>query len=130
MAFAFDPTVPGNWELTHNSFREVTTAPNAERGYIPIRPTDLPEIFTSPVIAVSAGNTQSRGTWLLGCNLYQQVDITGLTEFQGQQIFVPINRPPTIFTMPIAVPQYQLYLEVPYWHLQLSLSIWQYTGPI
>lgn len=130
MPFTFDPDAPGNWELIHNSFRTVQQAPNAERGYIPIPPADLPEIFTSPVIAVSAGNTQARGTWWLGCNLFQQVDITGLTEFQSEQISVPINRPPTIFTMPIAVPQYQLYVEVPYWHTQLNLSIWQYTGQL
>ena len=130
MPFAFDPNAPDNWELIHNSFREVTQAPNAERGYIPIPPADLAEVFTSPVIAVSAGNTQARGTWWLGCNLFQQVGITGLTEFQSEMISVPVNRPPTIFVMPIAVPQYQLYMEVPYWHLQLNLSIWQYIGQL
>lgn len=114
----------------HNSFRTVQTAPSELRGYFPIPPADLAETFTSPIIAIGAGNIHARATWFVGCNLFQQIEIQGFTSFQSERLTVPINRPPTIFRLPIVVPSYRLSLEVPFWHLEISLSIWQYVGEL
>lgn len=130
MPFTFDPVVADHWELTHNSFRSVQQSPNSERGYIPIPPADLPELFTAPVIAVGVGNIHARAHWWLGCCLFQQVEIAGSSAFQSERLSVPINRPPTILSIPLIVPSYRLYLEIPYWHLEVSLSIWQYRAQV
>lgn len=130
MPFVFDPAADDQWVLTHNSFQTVQQSSEGVRGYIPIPPADLPETFTEPTIAVGCGNIHARATWWLGCNLFQQIEIAGFTAFQSERLTVPINRPPTIFSLPIIAPSYRLYLEVPFWHLEVSLSIWQFTGSV
>jgi hypothetical protein len=46
------------------------------------------------------------------------------------QRVVLLNRGGTLIQFPRYAPQYRLEVEVPKWHKEMDLTIWEYIGPI
>lgn len=122
-----DLNSPDNWQLAYN---ETTVAGRLAGGYIPLIPFDLPILFTSPLLLISAENIDAKPWWFLGCKLQQKV-LTAISpgEAIGRYAKVPINRP-ALFRFPMYSAQYSLRCEVPPWFDRMKISVWEYSGVI
>lgn len=118
---------PANWSLAYN---ETTIAGRLAGGYIPLVPFDLPILFTSPLLLISAENIDAKPWWYLGCRLQQKVE-TAISpgEAIGRYARVPVNRP-ALFRFPMYSAQYSLRCEVPYWFEKMKISVWEYAATV
>lgn len=99
--------------------------------FFPIPSFQIPIQFESPILAIIAENQDALAHWRLGCRVRQlfNADIAAL-EVSGTQRAVLLNRGPTLIQFPRYAQQYRLEVDVPKWHKELSLTIWEYIGPI
>lgn len=121
---------PAHWEEIYSQIhRAVVVIPG--RSYDPIPPIDIPGIQSTQYLNCVAESQLARETWRLGGWLYQVVEVPGRSDFvdlNASKNFVPINDARLIF-LPRLAPTYRLRFEVPWWHEEISLTIWRYTGP-
>lgn len=118
-----------NWELSYSQLKVAQfTSPTR---YKPIPPFELPVTFISPILNVTAESTKSKARWWLGCRASMIIDIPG-TAFEetiARVIAIPINRP-FLLQLPRIAPQYRLRIDIPYWHEELWLKVWEYGGDV
>jgi hypothetical protein len=99
--------------------------------FFPIPTFQIPIQFESPILAISAENQDALSHWRLGVRVRQlfTADIAPLEVTSNQQA-VLLNRGPSLIQFPNHAQQYRLEVEVPRWHKEISLSIWEYIGPV
>jgi hypothetical protein len=98
--------------------------------FFPIPTFQIPILFESPILAIAAENQDAHSWWRLGCRVRQLFDVEGPTEVASTQRVVLLNRGGTLIQFPRYAPQYRLEVEVPKWHKEMDLTIWEYIGPI
>lgn len=101
------------------------------KSVIPIPPIEIPGTFQAPFLNAVAESQTARHWWRLGGYLYQVIDVPGspFLDMNGFKHFVPLNEA-RLIQMPDLNCPYRLRFECPYWHEEISLSVWQYTGPV
>jgi hypothetical protein len=121
---------PANWGTPYQTSRQAN--PYGTSGlFFPIPPFQIPIQFESPILAISAENQDARAWWILGCRVRQLFDVSsGPLEVASVQRRVLLNRGGTLIQFPRYAPQYRLEVEIPRWHKEMSLTIWEYIGPI
>lgn len=123
-----------NWSLAYSESVTAANAPGSGDRYIPIPEIEVPILLTSQVIAVFCQSSQASPRWKLGglMNLKVQTGILTGGEFDTypfEKKRIWLNRI-TLFTLPVLTPDYSLSFDIPYWLRQISISVYEYTGPI
>jgi hypothetical protein len=123
-----------NWGLAFSGSFTAASAPGSGDRYIPIPEVEVPILLTSQVIAVFCQSNQAPPRWRLGGLMNLKIQTGILTggafdtyPFEKKRIW--LSRV-TLFTLPVLTPDYSLSFDIPYWIRQISLSVYEYTGPI
>lgn len=119
-----------NWEIFYEQMF-YTAQGSLPNSYIPIPIINLPLTCDSPWIMAAASSQTARAWWYLGFNLMQM--IPGLSQ-EGQwgefaRYVIPLNRDPVLIEFKKPTTDYFLRIEVPHWHREMGVTIWQYIGP-
>lgn len=95
----------------------------------PIPPVNLPVLLHSPVIAVATDSQEARPHWWLGIRLKQRITIPGseFDELEAHEVRCQVNRGQLI-RFPALAPQYTLRVEFPWWHSEMRVTVWEFTG--
>lgn len=99
--------------------------------HTPIPTITPPILFTSPILAVTIENPLARQWWRLGGYVSMRTKVPG-SDFEDLVIlrtFCPVNSPPTFLSLPVVVNDFELTIDVPHWHEEVTVDIWEYTGP-
>lgn len=118
-----------NWRSVYQQMHRAN--PSRRRGYIPIVPIQIPILFESHIIAAAGDSQLARDHWWLGYRLKQVIDASG-TDFLdvvGHEVNIPVNRGGKLIRLPKLAPQFRLVAEVPYWHEEMLITIYEYFGP-
>lgn len=134
MAEQFDFANAANWDLIFSDSRNALSF--TPGSFIPIPEFNVTGAFplNTPIIASYATCSTAKPTWNTAGWLYQNVQsglsIGGLADasIQGSKR-VPLSRIQIHFWEK-RMKNYQLTFKVPKWIYQISLKLWQYTGPI
>lgn len=117
-----------NWQEVWDFDFVASDAPYGR--YYPIPPMVVPILLTSPFIALAASSTDAQSNWRLGYWARQYIAPTGVGgALEGRTEKAFLNRF-SIARFPLLATQYQLRIEIPWWHKTMSIGIWEYTGPI
>lgn len=120
-----------NWESVYTtSVEAVSMTPG---GHQPIVAIPIPILINSPIIAIYADNPSARPTWYRAGYLIQKIRI-GVTvggqadteSFSTRRVFL---RQVSLAIFPTLQNDYELVFRPVYWHKQINLSLWKYTGP-
>jgi len=120
-----------NWDLLHRQLYVANA--RASGGYDAIPPVIL--TTNSNIICAGTKNTSAPTHWKLGAWLYPclQVSPSSTSELLGlmepeDRFAVPLNRL-RLVRMPQYLPKpYLLDFRIPYWHRELLLEVWNYSG--
>ena len=119
-----------HWEQAYE--REFVAQRTGSGGYYyPIPEFEIPILFTSNILAVATDQPEARTGWWYACSLRMYLDGPGIVggEVFGIRRKIPLNRS-TLIRLPKILPQYKLKVSIPPWHRKLSLTIWEYQGPV
>ena len=132
-------------DLTNSNYWEVESfmTKNATPGNIPgsiypIPEFEIPIFQRSRVMMASAYNADAPDRWYRGCYLKQVVGTAGSLSpsdySELQTVIVPtsnnsITRTKLFFPSPAPIV-WKLIAAVPWWHEQISLTLWRYTGEL
>jgi hypothetical protein len=117
-----------NWLKFYSQYFRVEFKTPKE--YIPLPPVTLPVQSEHRVLVAGCTSQTAKGSWYLGGWLRPIVE-TGDTDFvfaELDSIPVPLNVPRLIL-LPQIAGSYRLRFEVPFWHQEITLTIYQYIGP-
>ena len=94
----------------------------------------MPIQLSSSLLAFCATSQGANPQWKLGANVKRKY-VTGLTVGGNPDAVVDSNRiflnQFSLLRYPVSFgSSYSLLISVPYWHRQISLYLWEYTGPI
>lgn len=134
MAQEYDFANSANWEQTFYVNRDAER-PTANT-FIPIPELDVSGVFplNASIIATYATCSTAKPTWNTAGWLYQHIR-AGIADGgnYGASVYgsrrVPLRRIQIHF-WDREIKDYQLRFKCPKWIYQISLTIWQYTGPI
>lgn len=131
MSLSLELTASEYWEEVYRETKRVQPSPRfPRRGYIPIPPYTVPILLESPILALEFRALESRPTWYVGGRCRQVIQSGNGPDLQGNQVTVPLNRGLHLYFFQRLAPQYQLYVEVPHWHMDSEIAVWQYSGPV
>jgi len=116
------------WSRVYN--QQFYAEPTAERRYQPIPPINVPFLFSSHVLAIATDSQFARSWWWLGVRAKMVIQSPGteFAELEASEIKVPVNSG-ILARFPKLSAQYRLKLEVPWWHQEMRVTIWEYLGP-
>ncbi|MBD2167125.1 hypothetical protein H6G04_22300 [Calothrix membranacea FACHB-236] len=101
--------------------------------FAPILPITVPVLVESHIIALYVQSANSRETWAFGGFLTQKINlgltVGGLPETDGVQKYKLYLDRITLLIFPKLTSTYSVEIEVPKWFRQISVILWQYTGP-
>lgn len=131
-----------NAELTNSNFWEVEqfvirqaqrTTIRGEYSYYPIPDFTIPVFQRSRVMAAEVSNPAARLTWRLGCYLKQSIPAPFATDPSSySEVFswrIPLRSLKIFFPSPSVNP-WQLRASVPYWHEEVRITIYRFTGEV
>lgn len=118
-----------NWRSVYQQMHRAN--PSRRRGYIPIVPIQIPILFESHILAAAADSQFAREHWWLGYRIKMLIDVPGsdFLDFAAYEVAIPVNRGGTLIRLPKLAPQFRLRAEVPFWHEEMLITIYEYTGP-
>ncbi len=117
-----------NWILFYRQyFRVRFLGPTT---YEPLAPITLPVQSEHRILVAGCTSQTAKSTWYLGGWLRPVID-TGATDFgfaELDRVPIPLNAPRLVM-LPQVASNYKLRFEVPYWHQEITLTVYQYIGP-
>jgi hypothetical protein len=125
--------IASNWNLVYSTAKVAVSVPHSVRSYFPIPEFSNSVILHNPILAISAVGPADQPTWKMAGKI-KQVIRTGL-EVGGQTDTVNsvkqfyLNQISKI-EFPNTANDFTLLFEIPYWIRNISLEVWEYTGPI
>lgn len=120
---------PGsNWHLFYTqSFESIPIGPKT---YKPIKESVLPVQIDFRVFVAYTTSSTAKLNWRLAGYLTPEVETgAAFVDLQLRQIALRL-RSPQLIVLPSFSTSYKLRLRIPYWVEDLTLSLFQYTGPI
>lgn len=118
----------GHWDLIYSEIKYADELPGNR--FRPIPPFTIPILFQSPWLAIGSNSAVARSHWWLGCRV-QPVIVVPDSPFDfidAPPHQVPLNAF-TLFKFPALEQQYRLRVSVPWWHRELGITVYEYTGP-
>lgn len=134
MAEQLDFANAANWEQV--SYTQRFASQPSYGTFTPIPEVDVTglEPLNSPIIATYAESGTAKATWHTAGWLYQRVRIGIAVGGQPDANTSGSRRVPLaaaqIHFWNRSMKNYQLLFKIPKWITQISLTVWQYTGPI
>lgn len=121
-----------NWQLYYNTSVTAVSVPSAAERFYPIPPITPGLLFDAEWILINCHNPKAEPNWRFGARIYASIS-TGLvvnggtpdTVIKVGKIYLNQNE---LIRIPPYSSGYSLTIEIPYWHRQFNVSIWQYTG--
>jgi hypothetical protein len=126
-----------NWEpVWSNSFTAEPAPgnrPELER-YFPLPDISVPIQLSAGLLAFYATSQDADPKWKFAANVKRKY-VTGLTVGGNPDAVVDSKRiflnQFSLLRYPVSFgSSYSLLISVPYWHRQITLSLWEYTGPV
>lgn len=122
-----------NWVQTWSDHVEAQPVNGNPNRRTPIRTISVPILIESPIIAIFVNSDTAAPHWRYA-GMCRQVIPTGLTiggvtnanTEQRKLYLYRIN----LFVLPRLTAEYSLYIDVPYWIVDLRLNLYEYTGLI
>jgi hypothetical protein len=117
-----------HWELLYQELKVATELGGSR--YTPIPPFTIPILASSPWLAIGTYSQQARSHWWLGCRVQFEISVPSspFLFISAQQVNVPLNLF-SLYKLQALQSSYRLKVQVPWWHRELGLTIYQYTGP-
>ena len=116
-----------NWQQVYNDEIVADDAPHGR--YYPIQSFVVPALLTSPILCLGASSLSARPHWKLGFYARQYLGSTGLGAIETNSYRAFLDRL-VLARFQLFSPQYQLRIEIPFWHQRMSIGIWEYSGAI
>ncbi|MDJ0600753.1 MAG: hypothetical protein QNJ37_18140 [Crocosphaera sp.] len=132
MAVEYQFTNRFNWSIIFDqTFDAVSVNPVLER-YKPIPKIQLGYTIDAPIIAVFCANNEAKPNWRYGGRYFAKM-LTSLnaggtqpdTVLKVGKIYLNQIK---IIQLPPFTSSYAFDVDVPYWHRNFQLKIWEYTG--
>jgi len=126
-----------NWQsVWSNSFTAEPAPgnrPELER-YFPLPDISVPIQLSAGLLAFYATSQDADPKWKFAANVKRKY-VTGLTVGGNPDAVVDSKRiflnQFSLLRYPVSFgSSYSLLISVPYWHRQITLSLWEYTGPV
>ena len=126
-----------NWQsVWSNSFTAEPAPgnrPELER-YFPLPDISVPIQLSAGLLAFYATSQDADPKWKFAANVKRKY-VTGLTVGGDPDAVVDSKRiflnQFSLLRYPVSFgSSYSLLISVPYWHRQITLSLWEYTGPV
>lgn len=119
------------WEPVYNISLVATKTGNANN-YYPIPVTNVPILFDSKIVAISATSQKNQNRKFAG--YVNQKVVTGITvaglpdaEVSSRRLYLnKIN----LYVFQKLTSTYSLSVYVPYWFEDIALNFWQFTGTV
>lgn len=126
MALIIDATDSNNWLLVYENF--LTAIPILPKGHIPLPRILTDSLFDSHFLLIGANSTQIKPKWNLAFFASQLITIPGIGRSFSDQEFVGLGL--NIAKFPAYSNAYGLRIDIPFWHKEMDIRIWKYTGII
>lgn len=115
-----------NWEKVYqNSFTAVPIQ-GVRNQFLPIPAVVISNSFDSHTLAVGASSFQIKPTWHLGFWLSMNVQLLGIGKAEAYSKSIPLGL--SIVRLPNISSTYTLSANIPRWHKEMTIEIWQYIG--
>lgn len=122
---------PGsNWQKIYDE--TIVAEPTPVRpGWFPIAPFVIPILVHSPYVALAASSNDAADSWRFGYNARAFISPApiGPGFLESKSAAAYLDRA-VLVKFRLDSPQYQLKIEIPYWHKSMSVAVWEYVGPV
>ncbi len=132
MTVEYQFTNRSNWSIIFDqTFNATSVNPVLER-FNPIPDIKLGYTINSPIIAVYCANSEARDNWRYGGRyLAKMLTTLNVNQVEPDTVLkvgkIYLNQV-EIIQLPPFTSSYAFEVQVPYWHRQFQLKIWEYTG--
>ncbi len=134
---SYNASNSNNWEpVWSNSFTAAPAPGNISQleRYFPLPEISVPVQLNAELLAFYATSQDANPKWKFAANVKRKY-ATGLTVGGNPDPVVDSKR---IFLNQFSLlrysvsfgSSYSLLISVPFWHRQITLSLWEYTGPV
>lgn len=119
-----------SWQQIYNE-TFVGEPTNIRPGWFPIPAFVVPILLHSPYVAIAASSDDAASNWRFGFFARQFISpaAVGVGSLESYAVKAFLNRA-VIAKFKMFSAQYQLRIEIPWWHKSMSVAIWEYVGPI
>ncbi len=114
-----------NWVKVHEVLLTAQDSP-IPNFHSPIPTYTIPTPFDRRILAVGASSSQTKPSWRLAFFLSTIVQVPGIGSAENGSIFIPLGL--TLIETPPYSDQYSVRIRIPRWHLEMSMTFWQYVG--
>ena len=121
-----------NWLLFHDQTYNATDVNPVLERFKPILPIKLPNTIDSPIMAIFCANSEAQGNWRYGARYLAKMTTTFVINGKQTDTVLKVGK---LYLDQVEIVQlqpvsssYALEIQVPYWHRQFQLKIWEYTG--
>lgn len=117
------------WQQVYSETKVGASVAGYGDRYVPIAPFFIPTLFDTHILLIQTVIPDAQPRWRLGCRVRQFLEpapVAGL-EVQGKEFSIPPNRA-TLVAFPRLTSQFKLQAWVPYWHRQITLAVYEYSG--
>jgi hypothetical protein len=122
-----------NWEQRYSTTRNAVSL-GAGSAFAPIPSITVPILISSHIIVVYVNTASSKDTWYFGGLISQKINlgltVGGLPDSDAvQKNRLYLNRL-TLLVWPRIASTYAVEVEIPKWFRQVSITLWEYIGPV
>lgn len=115
-----------NWEKVYQGSFVAVVIQGVRNQTLPIPAVVIPNSFERHTLAVGASSFQTKPTWHTGFWLSMNVQLPGIGKAEADSKTIPLGL--SIVRFPSISTQYTLTANIPRWHKEMSIEIWQYVG--
>ena len=121
-----------NWFSVHDQTYNATNVNQVLERFNPIPPIKLGYTIDSPIIAIYCANSEAQDNWRYGARYLAKMLTTLLVGQTEPDTVLKVGKlylnQVEIIQLPPVSSSYALEIQVPYWHREFKLKIWEYTG--
>lgn len=132
MAIEYQFTNRQNWLLFHDQTYNATNVNPVLERFNPIPPIKLGYTIDSPIMAIYCANSEAQDNWRYGGRYFAKMLTTLLVGRTEPDTVLKVGKlylnQVEIIQLPPVSSSYALEFQVPYWHREFQLKIWEYTG--
>lgn len=121
-----------NWFLIYDQTHNATAVNPVLERFNPIPNIELGYTIDSPIIAVFCANSQAKDNWRYGGRYLAKMRTNLVVNGQSPDSVLKVGKiylnQVEIIQFPPFSSSYSFEVQVPYWHRNFQLKIWEYTG--
>lgn len=121
-----DVSNSSNWEKVYQASFTAVAIQGVRNQFLPIPSVVIPNSFNRHTLAVGASSFQAKPTWHLGFWLSMNVQLLGIGKAEASSKSIPLGL--SLIRFPQISSTYTLTANIPRWHKEMEIEIWQYVG--